>query len=143
MVSWLITRLRCCSAITSVVIYAVCVVLPSVALAFPNGQAPSHCLTSVRHDITDARLPDGTTIHTPGDSLIHEHPGDSKEGGSGKLSAILEHAAGFLASAITSDSAATIVRPVHASPLFRRLDESLDGCGPERINRPPKPFLSL
>jgi transposase len=44
---------------------------------------------------------------------------------------------------ITSDSTATIVRPVHVSPLFQRPDESVDGCGPERISRPPKPFLSL
>jgi hypothetical protein len=142
MLSWLITRLRSCSAITLIVLYAVCVVLPSAALAFPR--APAHCLTSVRHDITDARLQDGTTIHTPGDSLIHEHPGDSKEGGSGKLKCHFGTCCGISCfAAITSDSAATIVRPVHASPLFRRLDESLEGCGPERISRPPKPFLSL
>src|ERR1700690_4150946 len=106
MLSWLITRLRSCSAITLVVLYAACVVLPSAALAFPSGRAPTHCLTSVRHDIADARLQDGTTIHTPGDSLIHEHPGDSKEGGGGKLKCHFGTCCGISCfAAITSDPA--------------------------------------
>jgi len=143
MLSWLITRLRGCSAIILVVLYAACVVLPSAALAFPSGRAPAHCLTSVRHGITDAQLLDGTNIHTL-DSAIHEHAGDSKEGGDGKLKCHVGACCGFSCfAAVASDFAATIVRPVQASPLFRRLDESLDGCGPGRISRPPKPFLSL
>ena len=144
MLSWLIIRLRSCSAITLVVLYAACVVLPSAALAFPSGRAPTHCLTNVRLDITGAQLQDGITIHTPSDSAIHEHAGDSKEGGDGKLKCHVGACCGFsCAAAITGDSADIIVRPVQASLLFRRLDESLDGCGPERISRPPKSFLSL
>lgn len=141
MLSWLITRLRCCSAVTLVVIYAVCVVLPSVALAFPSGHGPSHCLTRV---ITDARLQDSTDIHTLGDSALHEHAGNSKEDGDGKLKCHVGACCGFSCfAAINSDSAATVVLPVHVSPLFQRVDESLDGCGSERISRPPKSFLSL
>jgi len=144
MLSWLITRSRSCSAITLIVLYAACVVLPSAALAFPNGGAPAHCLTSGRHGIADARLQHGTNIHTPGDSAIHKLAGDSKEGGDGKLKCHGGTCCGISCfAAITNDSAATIVRPVHACPLFRRLDESLDGCGLERISRPPKPSLSL
>ena len=145
MLSWLITRLRCCSAITLVVLYAVCVVLPSVALAFPSGRAPAHCLTSVHHGITDAQLQDGTNIHTLGESAIQEHAGDSKKGGDAKLKCHVGACCGFSCfAAITSNSpTTTIVRLVYTTPLFRRLDESLDGCGPDGISRPPKPFLSL
>lgn len=141
MLSWLITRLRCCSAIALVVLYAACVILPSAALAFASSRAPAHCLTNVRLYITGAQLQDGTTIHTPGDSAIHEHAGDSKEGGDGKLKCHVGACCGFsCAAAITGDSAAIIVRPIQALLLFRKLDESPDGCGPERISRLPKSF---
>ncbi len=89
MLSLLITRLRFCSVITVVLLYAACAVLPSVALAFPRSSTSSHCLIGDRHDVTDVRPQDGIDIHGSiailGDSAIHEHTGNSKEGGDGNL----------------------------------------------------------
>lgn len=141
---WLTTRLRSCGSITLVGLYAVCVVMPSVALAFPRGGTSSHCLPGDRHGVADIRLQDRIHIHTPGDGAVDKHADKSMEGGDGKLKCHAGACCGlFCCAAITGDSGATVVQPVHASLLFGTLDERLDGRGPKRIGRPPKPFWSL
>jgi hypothetical protein len=76
--------------------------------------------------------------------VIGKHADNSKEGGDGKLKCHAGACCGlFCCAAITGDSGATVVQPVHASLLFGALDERLDGRGPTRIGRPPKSFLSL
>ncbi len=148
MPSWLITRLRSCSAMILAALYAVCIIMPSAALAFPSGRASTHCLTGDPHGVTNVRFQNGIdihgSIHTRGDSAIHVHAGNSKEGGDGKLKCHAGVCCGlFCFAAVSSDSAATFVQPVHASPAFGTLNESLDGRVPKRIGRPPKSFLSL
>ena len=141
MLSWLITRLRFYGAIILVALYAVCVVMPSIALAFPSGSAPSHCLTDHHRGVSEAQVQGGIHIHVDGDS---KHADNSMEGGDGKLKCHAGACCGlFCCAAITGDSGATVVQPVHASLLFGALDERLEGCGPKRIGRPPKSFLSL
>ncbi|MDQ6702739.1 MAG: hypothetical protein M3Z96_06365 [Pseudomonadota bacterium] len=140
MLNWLVTRVRFYGAITLVALYAVCAVLPSVAWSFPRGGTSSHCLTGERHGVSDVHH----GIHTPGDGAIGKHTDNSMEGGDGKLKCHAGPCCGlFCCAAITGDSGATVVQPVHASLLFGALDERLDGHGPKCIGRPPKPFLSL
>ncbi len=144
MLSWLVPRLRFYGAITMVALYAFCIVMPSVALAFPTGSAPSQCLTDDHHRIANQ---DGIRvhgrIHVQSSSAIGKHAGNSMEGGDGKLKCHGGACCGlFCCAAITGDSGATVVQPVPAS-LFGALDVRLDGHGPKRIGRPPKPFLSL
>ncbi len=141
MLSLLITRLRFCSVITVVLLYAACAVLHSVALAIPRSSSSSHC-----HDrqSVDTRFQDsniGSSIRALHDSAIHEHAGTSTKGGVGKLKCHAGGCCGCFA-AITGNAAA-VAPAVHGSLLFRTLDASLDGCGPERIGWPPKSFLSL
>ena len=144
MLTRLVPRLRSYGAIILIAVDIVCVVMSSIALAFPSATTHSHCLTNDHHEVSEVRLRGGLHIPTLGDSSIDKHVDNSMKGGDSKLKC---HAGGCCGlscfAALTSDSAATIVRPVHASSLFQRLDESLDGCRPERISRPPKPFLSL
>ena len=122
----------------------VCVVMPPIASVFPSGRAPSHCPTDDHHGMPEVRLQDGIHILTLGDNAIDKHADNSKEGGNGKLKCHAGACCGlFCCAAITGDSGATVVHPVHASLLFGALDERLDGCGPKRIGRPPKSFLSL
>jgi hypothetical protein len=142
MLSRLVTRLRFYGAITLVALYAVCAVLPSVAWAFPRGGTPSHCLTGERHGVSDVQRGIDDGIRTPG--AIGKHTENSMEGGDGKPKCHVGACCGlFCFAAITGDSGATVVQPVHASLLFGALDERLDGHGPKRIGRPPKSFLSL
>jgi hypothetical protein len=144
MLRQLIPRLRSYGAITLIALYAVCVVIPSFALAFPSGGAPSHCLTDDHHGVLEAQVQVGTHIPTLGDNAIDKHADDSMKGGAGKLKCHAGACCGlFCCAAITGNSGATVVRPIHASLLFGALDERLDGRGPKRIGRPPKPSLSL
>jgi hypothetical protein len=141
MLSWLVTKVRFYGAITLVALYSVCVVMPSVALAFPRGGTSSHCQTAGRHGVADIRLQDRVHIHTP---AIDKQADNSTEGGDGKLKCHAGACCGlFCCATITVDSGATVVQPVHASLLFGALDERLDGRGPKRIGRPPKSFVSL
>jgi hypothetical protein len=143
MLSWLVTRLRFYGAITWVALYAVCVVMPSAALAFPSGSAPSHCLTDDHHGVPEAQVQAGTHIPTLGDHAIDKHADDSMKGGAGKLKCFAGACCGFFCfAAVTSDPAATMALPVEASPSFWALDARLDGRAPKRIGRPPKSFLS-
>jgi hypothetical protein len=138
MLSWLVTRLRFYGAITLVALYTVCVIMPPVASAIPRGGTSSHCLTGDRHGVSDVQH------GTPGDGAIGKHAGNSVDGDDGNNPKC--HAGAccglFCCAAIIGDSGATI-EPVRASRLFGSLDERLDGRGPKRIGRPPKPFLSL
>ena len=140
MLSWHTTRLRSYGAITLVALSAVCLVMPSIASAFPRGSAPSHCPTDGHHGV----LRDGIHTHTLGDGAIDKHADASMNGGDGKLNCHAGACCGlFCCAAITSDPAATMVQFVHASLSFGALDERLDGREPKRIGRPPKPFWSL
>jgi hypothetical protein len=142
MQSWLATRLRSYGAITLVALYAVCVIMPPVA---SGRDAPSHCLTDHHRGVSEARLQDG--IHVHGSihvGAIDNHADNSTKGGDGRLKCHAGACCGlFCCAAITVDSGATVVHPVHASLLFGALDERLDGCGPQRLGRPPKSFYSL
>ena len=140
MLSWLTTRVRFCGAITLVALYAVCVVMPSVALAFPRGGTSSHCQFGDRHGVADIRLQDRIHIHTFGDGAIAKHAGNSMKDGGSKPKCHAGACCGlFCCAAVTVDSGAA----VHASLLFGALDERLDGADPKRIGRPPKSILSL
>ena len=140
MLSWLITRLRSYGAITLVALYALCVIMPPVASAFPSGSAPSHCPTDDHHGV----LRDGIHVHTLGDGAINKHADNSMNGDDGTLKCHAGACCGlFCCAVITGDSGAAVVQPVHSSLLFVALDERFAGREPKRIGRPPKLFWSL
>src|SRR5580704_16775969 len=131
MLSWLTTRVRSYGAITLVALYALCVIMPPLASSIS-----SHCPTDDHHGM----LRDGIHVHTLGDGAIDKHADTSMNGGDGKLNCHAGACCGlFCCAAITGDSGATAVQPVHVSLLFGALDECLDGRGPQRIGRPQNP----
>jgi hypothetical protein len=139
---------RSYGAITMVALYAVCVIMLPVASAIPSHNAPSHCPTDHQRGVSEAplqgRIHVHGSIHVPGDGVTDKHADNSKEGGDGKLKCHAGACCGlFCCAAMTGDSGATVVQPLHASLLFGALDERLDGRGPKRIGRPPKSFVSL
>lgn len=141
MLSWLTTRVRSCGAITLVALYAVCVVMPSVALAFPRGGAPSHCLSDDHHGAPETQVQAGTHISALDYNAIAKHAGNSTKGGGGKLKCHAGVCCGVSCfAAIASGANATMTQLVEASLAFGALDERPEGLGPERIGRPPKSF---
>lgn len=142
MLRWLIARLRRRGAITLVVLYIASVVLPLAACAVMSTEGSAHCRIDIQYDSLDARLNDGTAHNKLEDGISHH--GNSTEGADAKLKFDVGVCCRISCSvAMMNDSAAAIVRFAHASFPLRRLDESHDGWGPERITRPPKPSLSL
>jgi len=106
MLSWLITRVRSYGAIILVALYALCVIMPPVASAFPSGSAPSHCPTDDHHGV----LRDGIAIL--GDGAIDKHADNSKEGGDGKLKCHAGACCGLFCCAAT----ARVLRESGATP---------------------------
>jgi hypothetical protein len=146
MLSGLVSRFRFYGAITVVALYAICVVMPSATLAFPSGSTPSHCQTDDHHRIANVRLLDGIHIHgsieVHGDGAMDQRAGNSMKGGDSRPKCHAGACCGlFCCAAINSGT--IVAQPVQAFLLFGALDERLDGHGPKRIGRPPKPFLSL
>jgi hypothetical protein len=133
--------LRSYSATILVALYAVCVVMPSIALAFPSGSAPSHCLTDDHHGVARGQVQVGTHIPALGDNAIAKHANTSMKSGGGKLKCHGGACCGVSCfAAIASDPASTMALPVQASLSFGALDEHPEGLGPKRIGRPPKSF---
>ena len=135
-------RLRLRGAMALAALYAVCAVAPTVAMAFAGGAAAAHCLTDDDHHGV-ARVHEHEHIqgevHAHGDGAAPAHAdaaapasdGDRQQDPGGSCCGL------FCFSAMTGDADAFVEGPVHASRVLPVLDASLDGRGPDRINRPP------
>lgn len=137
----LIPRVRSYGAITVVALYAVCVVMPTIALAFPSGSAPSHCLSDDHHVSSEAQVQAGTHIPSLGDNAITKHADNAMKDGGGKSTCHAGACCGVSCfAAIVSDPAVTLAPLEQASLSFGALDEHPEGLGSKRIGRPPKSF---
>lgn len=141
------TRLRVRAAIALAVLYVVCVIMPSVALAFAGRGVTIRCLSLVRYGIAQVSLQSESHthsgIHTHGAVVRENADGVPIKGGNVQLKQHAGWHCGFFCFvAVVENLAATIGRHSHASPLFWAADEILHGCGPSRISRPPMTSLS-
>lgn len=129
-------QIRINAALVVAVLYALCVLAPSVALAFPDSMA-THCLID---DLAGASPHEhGVTAHVHADGMEHHHPGV----GAHKTSRDENKGHGADCCRLFSVVAipGTVMLVLGSSNLtpdaFPALEESLRGRGPERINRPP------
>jgi hypothetical protein len=145
MLTRLTRRLRLRAAMALAVLYAVCAVAPSVAMALAGGAAAAHCLTDDHHGVARGQGHDHIQgeMHDHGDGTAHDHAGappaddDRQQDPGGSCCGL------FCFSAATGDVDAFVEGPVHASRVLPVLDLSRDGRGPDRINRPPISLLPL
>jgi hypothetical protein len=147
MLIWLTKRCRYRAAIALAAIYALCVVAPSMALAFTDGAVAAHCLSNDRHGLAHvhAHGNGGGTVHTHDDGTVHEHTNDAVPASDGEDEQTKQAGSCcglFCFVAVTRDLGVGVGQPLHVSVL-PVLDEHLDGRGPARINRPPIPLQSL
>ena len=133
-------RLRLGAAMALAALYAVCVVAPSVAIAFAGGAAAAHCLTDDHHGVARVHAHDHIQgeVHAHDEGAAHVHAGaaaatddDRQQGPGGSCCGL------FCFSAVTGDVGVFVEVAVHASRVLPAPDLSLDGRGPDRINRPP------
>jgi hypothetical protein len=136
MLSLLTKKFRINAAVVVAVLYALCVLAPSVALAFPDSMA-THCLID---DLAGASPHEhGVTAHVHADGIKHQHPGVSAHKTSGDENK--GHGAdccGLFSVVAIPGTVTLILGSANLTPVaFPALEESLRGRGPERINRPP------
>jgi hypothetical protein len=136
MFSLLATKFRIKAALAVAVIYTLCALAPSVALAFPGSMA-AHCLSQ---DIAGTSPHEhGVTAHVHADGVTHHHPGVGAHKTSGDANK--GHGAeccGLFSVVAIPPTAMLIFGSAHLVPVtFSALQEFVYGRGPERINRPP------
>ena len=137
-------RMRWRTALALVGLYAFCILVPSVALAFAN--AAAHCLTETHgivhvhqaaakphiHGSGSAHTHEGNTAHAHADEgapTTHGNADDqTREGNCCGL---------FCVTALAHEAPAVITAPIAVIRTLPALTDSLSGHGPGRINRPP------
>ena len=136
MFSLLTKQIRTYAALVVAVLYAVCALAPSVALAFPDGMA-AHCLGE---DLAATSPHEhGVTAHVHADGIKHHHPGVGahKKSGDESKGHVADCCSLFSIVAIPATTM-LIFGSVHLVPVtFPALEEFVYGRDPERINRPP------
>jgi hypothetical protein len=137
------TRLR--AAMTLALAYALCVLAPQVALAFMDGAAVVHCLTT-RHEHRTADVPTHNVdahahhaAHDQGDGAAPQHDGHR---GSGKAQTDGQAAGAnccgiFCLSAMPMSPAPDVTPTARITSLVSAIDHGIAGRGPDRIDRPP------
>jgi hypothetical protein len=135
-------------------LYLVCVVMPSVALALADGAVSAYCFDEIAEEVAALQIKSHDHVHVHSDGTVHHHVDkaasavaqDQTEhdtGGTGSQGHPKGHSHngdccglfGFtavlpaLSTPITEPAAYHIEQPI--------LTNCLAGCGPERINRPP------
>jgi hypothetical protein len=139
-------RFRVKAAIALVALYAVCILAPSAAFALSSNPSLAHCLTEdhvapVVHDHgkAHAREHGGMTHqHADGSTHQHHHHGAPQKhsGGDGKTP-VPSCCGLFSVVAIADEPGVVLGSSGHASRLVPALRDTLNGRGPDRINRPP------
>jgi hypothetical protein len=136
MFSLLTKQFRTNAALAVAVLYALCALAPSVALAFPGSMA-AHCLGE---DLAAASPHEhGVTTHVHANGIKHHHPDAGAHNTSGHESK--GHGAdccGLFSVVAIPPPAMLIFASTHLVPVaFQAFEEFVYGRGPERINRPP------
>ena len=139
MLIWLTKRARVRVAKVFVALFAACVILPSVALAYADGTTAAHCLEG-EHGVKSGK----THVHADGAS--HKHLGDDtlQNGSDSDGVAVPTTCCGlFCLAALPVDAGVTTSEPICSTPISELAAEGLSGREPNRINRPPISLLSL
>jgi hypothetical protein len=139
-------RFRVKAAIALVALYAVCILAPSAAFALSSNPSLAHCLTEdhvapVVHDHGTAHAHEHagmTHQHADGSTHQHHHHGAPQKhsGGDGKTP-VPSCCGLFSVVAIADEPGVVLGSSGHASRLVPALRDTLNGRGPDRINRPP------
>jgi len=117
------------------VLYALCILAPSVAFAFSDNPAVAHCLTEGHVGPHDH----GGKVHVHSDGIAHQHGHDGAvpPSGDNEKSRVAACCSLFSVVAISGGSSLNLGLYSPASIVPPILADALSGRGPERINRPP------
>lgn len=131
-----IVRMR--AAIIMAVLYAMCVLAPSTALAFVADPAAARGQTEVRV-IAPSKHEGMSHVHAAG-KLHHHHDqsGDPNSPSStGDKAADAKCCGLFCVFALAQDPTLTLAAPLRANAAVQSIANDLAACGPSRLHRPP------
>lgn len=132
--------IRIRAALVLAILFGVCSIAPSLALAFADRAAASHCLTDDHHGTTNPQEHDrgaGNTAphsHSSLDQADTEQNGDVSLGGCCGV---------FCLTALPASPLHAFGPQINASSPYPALQDVISGSGPSRINRPPIVSLSM
>ena len=123
------------AALVVVVLYALCVVSPPLALAFMDGSAAAHCLTDDHHGANVQHEPGLTHFHDEGGPL-----GQSSDHDKGRS----DNCCGlFCVTAGAIPLVPALAEPARATTMDVIFGGALGGRANDRIDRPPRSLPSL
>jgi hypothetical protein len=119
-----------------VALYALCVMLPTAAVAASHFPVSEHCLGEHHHGVAEHGQSADQEAHHQG-TASHDEPADHEHGQSEKCCGL------FGVTALAPDFQVVAVRLMQSSDLVVTRAESLLGSSDGRIDRPPRTLQSL
>jgi len=119
-----------------VALYALCVMLPTAAVAASHSPVSEHCLGEHHHGLGEHRHSAEEAAHDHG-ATAHDEPADHDHGQSEKCCGL------FGVTALAPDFQVVAVQLTQPSCLTVTRAASLFGSRGDRIDRPPRSLLSL
>jgi hypothetical protein len=131
---WMTRRFRMKVAVA--VLYAICALTPTAALAFTDSNDLVHC-QSEAGDVAHGFVAQAASGHFHADGTWHEHHDGAIPHKHDGKAAPDNCCCAFCAPALANVSVVTLPIPEVSVPVLFAVTYSLPGRGPDRINRPP------
>ncbi len=136
---------RRCAAIVAGALYALCVVMPSAAIAFGAGDHAAHCFNAEELGLVQthhtggghAHLPEHAMPHVHADGTAHHHDGPHHPGAFGDGHDPAACCGAFGLTAMTVNPQVDLAAPAGRSSILPVSFAKLTGRDPDRITRPP------
>jgi hypothetical protein len=131
MLRLLTSKWRWRAASVLVAVYAFCLLAPAAAMTVSSGPAAAHCLNDDHHGLAKVQ------VQHDGSSHSHSIPEADDHGQSGQCCGL------FCLSAVAPAFEQGIAASFAAPDVAATVAASLSGLGFDRIDRPPRSYLSL
>jgi hypothetical protein len=133
--------LRIRAALALGLLYGICALMPTAALAFGDAAKAAHCLTDSHHHAAAKSHIHGAQVHHQHDTdaSAHHPPMDSRD----KSEAAGACCGLMCLSAVPAALGVAGSEPVPSPPKLAALQQNVAGCGPTLLDRPPDFSLSL
>jgi len=132
--------IRIRAALVLAILFGVCAISPSLALAFSDSSSATHCLTDGHHGTAKSQKHD----HGAGEVASHSHSGEGQADADQSGDVAPGNCCGvFCLTALSASIDHSFAPQVNASTPYPALQDAVVGSGPGRINRPPIVSLSM
>jgi hypothetical protein len=136
---------RRCAAMLVGALYALCVIMPSAAVAFGPRDHAAHCFTEQQLGLAHvhqarvghAHAESQAKVHVHADGTTHHHDGTHHQGRSDSGNDPTACCGLFGVTAMAVNPQVDLGAPSRNSSVVQIALEKLTGRGPDRINRPP------